>query len=1100
MAPGSFCDNRKPFLGQYDERVEIRGYVFTNLVMLWQGTNPTTSQWDTIHPMFRTCESSCAQPHRIARAALLATGLWVLGPLSAWAEDAERPVLQVPWAGGAGFGFVESDGTPRSFYVDLARMIGAEAGFDIDLVEYSSVPAAVTSIQKGETDLLAGAAAEAFDLQEVLVLGPVAETQTLIFSRNSAEPDPVITDFVGKRIGVVRNTATSRITVPEGVEVVEYEDLVTAFAKLLHLEVDGVLALSSQATRTLSRSGLEVFIRPSSVPVQNVSSFVILRREHEHLRPSIEAALSKFEQNGDLRDLKNTWSMIPPPPLPEVLSVGVAHFPPYYVVDEEGGVSGFAIEVIQELAERAGLKLTFEVVSLESWSKGPRVGAFDILPVRSVTPNESELLDFTAPVQTIDYVPFVRAADAGKPLVPEKGRIGILFSTPVRDEISQRLGVDLVPLQTPETAIKALETGAIDVLFYPYSAFETFLALHGGSDRFARLSEPVFRNDLAIAIRPGLGDLDKRFNVVIQGFLGSGQYRALASKWFDPPPFWTPDRIRIAEVTAAGVLIGSILLVFGLVVYGRSRALRHAEAMEGLTNRIQSLLDTSQSAILGFNRAGEIISANAGAQAMIPGLGVDDAMPWPANMTFLAPDTQTPLGKESHPILRALAGQSLRGEVALLRRASDTETPHYIRVSSSPVPPAEAGDVATVVIIDDVNDLYESRLHAEEQVRIAAVAQKQESIGKLTGGIAHDFNNLLAVILGNLEFLHDEDPDPERKKFAKAAIEATLRGSGLVRSMLAFARRSQIEPQVLDLNSVVRSLEELSLRTMPASIRIQTSLRTDLWRIRADRSLTESAILNLVLNAKDAMNGTGRLTIETTNVHVHEDYLPETDEGIPPGEYAMLAVSDTGHGIAPSQLSQIFEPFFTTKGPQGGSGLGLSMVQGFMKQTGGTVRVYSELGVGTTVKLYFPVFRESVAPIDGAQSLAELATGEGERILLVEDQPDVLSALKRALERGGYTVVAAECGDKAFEVFEADPDFDLVVTDIVMPGRLQGPTLVRALREIRPELRAVFMSGYADEATVHGNGLRPNDIRLMKPVQRAEFFSAVKRALTDKES
>ena len=264
-------------------------------------------------------------------------------------------------------------------------------------------------------------------------------------------------------------------------------------------------------------------------------------------------------------------------------------------------------------------------------------------------------------------------------------------------------------------------------------------------------------------------------------------------------------------------MCAALLAVFLLVLQGRRRALRHAEVMESLLTRLGAVLDTAQSAILGFNPAGKIAFSNAGARAMIPDLSTDSPASWPMNVAFLDPEVREPLEEDQHPIRKALDGTDLKGEVAILQRNTSNDTTCYVRVSSSPALQSEAGDIATVVILDDVTDLYESRQNAESQAKMAAAAQKQESIGKLTGGIAHDFNNLLAVILGNLEFLQDDEPDPERAKFIKNAIDATLRGAELVRNMLAFARRSPIKAQVLDLNEATRAVEALAARTLPAA-------------------------------------------------------------------------------------------------------------------------------------------------------------------------------------------------------------------------------------------------------------------------------------------
>ncbi|MEH6647487.1 ATP-binding protein [Sulfitobacter sp.] len=402
--------------------------------------------------------------------------------------------------------------------------------------------------------------------------------------------------------------------------------------------------------------------------------------------------------------------------------------------------------------------------------------------------------------------------------------------------------------------------------------------------------------------------------------------------------------------------------------------------------------------------------------------------------------------------------------------------------------------IVTAIVLDATHEV-ELQQRIENEREIARRAQKNESIGQLTGGVAHDFNNLLAVILGNLELLSEDDDPAAQKEMIDAAITATLRGADLTKNMLAFARQAPLNSQVLDLNKVVREAKNWMARAFPASIVVQTSLLAGLWPIETDRASLESALLNLGLNARDAMAGQGNLTIETANVRIDEAYVDNRKEELPPGRYVMLAVSDTGTGISNAVLGSIFEPFFTTKPPGSGSGLGLSMTVGFMRQSGGTVQVYTEVGQGTTFKLYFPAAdatsEQRAVPVRDEFH----ATGSDTRLLLAEDEDDVRKTLVAILERAGYQVTATASGDEAFAVFEANPTFDLLLTDIVMPGILQGTGLAKELRLRGPDLPVLFMSGYASEATVHGNGLRPEDIRLMKPVQRVDLLAAVAAAL-----
>jgi len=380
-------------------------------------------------------------------------------------------------------------------------------------------------------------------------------------------------------------------------------------------------------------------------------------------------------------------------------------------------------------------------------------------------------------------------------------------------------------------------------------------------------------------------------------------------------------------------------------------------------------------------------------------------------------------------------------------------------------------------------------------------SQKMEVVGQLAGGIAHDFNNLLAVIMGNLELLEEELSRPGEIGLIQTAIEAARKGAALTRNLLSFARKASLEPRRSDLNALIEGLDPMLERVLPESIALRRRFARDLWVVQADRNSFENALLNLVINARDAMEGAGTLSLETANKLLDAPYIEAGQEDLPPGPYAVVSVSDTGSGMTPEVLAQVFAPFFTTKPPSRGSGLGLSMVQGFMRQSGGSVRLYSEPGVGTTVKLFFPaaMLEDSLLPGHGAPETLPAVPRAG-RVLLAEDDPAVTRMLAARLERMGFQVVPAASGDEAARIFAADPGFDLLLTDIVMPGTLQGPGLARHLRVLAPGLKVIFMSGYPNEAMVHGNGLRPEDIRLMKPIGRQELEQALARALPQPEN
>ena len=399
-------------------------------------------------------------------------------------------------------------------------------------------------------------------------------------------------------------------------------------------------------------------------------------------------------------------------------------------------------------------------------------------------------------------------------------------------------------------------------------------------------------------------------------------------------------------------------------------------------------------------------------------------------------------------------------------------------------------------IFVDISREVEAEAEAHRQTEAAHRAQRLESIGQLTGGVAHDFNNLLAVIMGNLELLEAEIDTPEHRQLTDAGLQAARRGADLTRSLLAFARRTRLKPKTLDLNDVVDHARNWMRRALPATIDIRTSLQPGIWPVQLDATSLESAMLNLIVNARDAMKGKGTLTIETANVELDAS-LPATPAGdLAPGRYVRLTVQDTGCGIAPDTLERMFEPFYTTKGPGAGSGVGLSMVQGFVEQSNGSVRVQTEEGAGTAFQLWFPAAEVSPAMADVDEADPAAPPPGTVRVLLAEDEDSVRNVFVRMLERAGYEVAAVSTGDAALARFVEDRGFDILVTDMVMPGRLQGEGLARALRRIDPGLRVVFVSGYSEDFTGDGPGLLPGDTRLMKPVPAKDLLNAVARART----
>ncbi|MCA1780011.1 MAG: response regulator [Xanthomonadaceae bacterium] len=396
--------------------------------------------------------------------------------------------------------------------------------------------------------------------------------------------------------------------------------------------------------------------------------------------------------------------------------------------------------------------------------------------------------------------------------------------------------------------------------------------------------------------------------------------------------------------------------------------------------------------------------------------------------------------------------------------------------------------------------MHLARMLQDRRLRDAlARSQRLQAVGSLTGGIAHDFNNLLTVIQGNAELLCDmyTDHDPEAAELAGMIDSAAQRGAALTHRLLAFARRQALEPRAVDVNRLIEDMRGLLQRTLGAQVALELKLGDDLWPALVDPAQLETGLLNLIVNARDAMPEGGRLTLETANVALDADFA-ETRHEVTPGDFVRVTVSDTGTGMASEVLERAFEPFFTTKPKDRGTGLGLSMVYGFVKQSAGHVAVYSEPDQGCTVRLYLPRAREAAARVE-KPGIASIPRG-GAHVLLVEDDDLVRRYTRDQLAALGYRVQAAADGFEAQSILKSDQAFNLLLTDIVMPGGMSGRDLATIAVELQPGLKVLYMSGYTENAIVHHGRLDPGVSLLSKPFRRADLARKVQEVLTGEDN
>ena len=528
------------------------------------------------------------------------------------------------------------------------------------------------------------------------------------------------------------------------------------------------------------------------------------------------------------------------------------------------------------------------------------------------------------------------------------------------------------------------------------------------------------------------------------------------------------ERFEIAAAILTGLLTLGILLVAAALLVRSNLGLTKAERDRANEAAIlQATLDNAREGIAYFSSTGLLCTSNAHFFCL---LNLPESM---ANRSTHLPDLRViheGLADILKPFVPGDAGHDIR-HISWADRELEIYT----------------APVATGGFLMGVMDVT-ARVHAESMVR---QSQKMEAIGHLTGGVAHDFNNLLQIISANLDLAISSGEAKGSAKLSQRlqnAIGAVSRGSRLTGQLLAFARRQALDPRSLDLGRVIRDVADLLRRTLGERIEVESVIAGGLWNTLVDPNQLENAILNLAINARDAMSNSadtgGKLTLEVANAYLDDAYSRQHVE-VTPGQYVMLAFSDTGSGMTPEVLARVFEPFFTTKPEGKGTGLGLAQAYGFVKQSGGHIKIYSEVGEGTTIKMYLPrTRREQDAPDPIAGQFSE---GGTETILVVEDDEGVRVAAVDMLTDLGYSVLRAENAEAALKILAGGAKIQLLFTDVVMPGAISTREFTRRAVEMRPGLSVLYTSGYTQNAIVHNGKLDDDALLLSKPYRKDEL-------------
>ncbi|MHC2619648.1 PAS domain S-box-containing protein [Bradyrhizobium huanghuaihaiense] len=501
-------------------------------------------------------------------------------------------------------------------------------------------------------------------------------------------------------------------------------------------------------------------------------------------------------------------------------------------------------------------------------------------------------------------------------------------------------------------------------------------------------------------------------------------------------------------------------------------------------NVLQSTFRSMAEAVLVIDAEGNVLLSNPAAERMLlhrTGMNLGNLR---ALSDVFHGDGVTPMKAKELPSARVLSGEEFEDLEMIVRPHSGNQIRHLM-ISGRPMLDGQ-GDISGAVLV------YHDATTSRETERQLHQSQKLDAIGKLTGGVAHDFNNMLTVISGNTETLVASlKQQPELQRVARLIDDAAERCAELIQHLLAFARRQPLQPRNVEINAAIADIAKLLRPTLGEQIQIETVLEQGPMTAHIDPSRLTNAVLNMAINARDAMPNGGKLLLETHRVVLDEAYAQANAE-VRPGPYVMLAVSDTGTGMSADTQQMAFEPFFTTKEVGKGSGLGLSMVYGFVKQSGGHIKIYSEEGHGTTIKLYLPPGEG--AP-DAAANVAPQAEGGAETIFVVEDDALVRNFVTAQLQSLGYKTVAAPDSRAALELIEGGQAFDLLFTDVVIPGGISGRELAEKVAKLRPGLKVLYTSGYTDNAIVHHGKLDDGVLLLTKPYRRNQLAEMIRKAL-----
>ena len=768
------------------------------------------------------------------------------------------------------------------------------------------------------------------------------------------------------------------------------------------------------------------------------------------LLPAVPSDLAHAQTSGDQPE--------------RVVRVGVVDGPsPHYRFSfESGEATGFAIETWREVARLAGVKYRLIYFNdLQAMIRGAKSGLLDVVPLLPAESGSREVLDYSAPVHRSAIRIFTRKnsneIDGARALIGRRvsfveGEIGKTIVRGTRGALG-------ISQDNIEEALNSLISQTSDALVHQEEVLWQQAQRQGVVSLMKSVGAPLQEVDLVIGVRKGQGELLARLNSALKTYKSSPAFWNSRQQWGGNPEPWV-DPIAVAKVLVSA--LGIALIMLGVWRYLSVIRLNEALSLsikerEDAEARFKDLAESASDWFFEQDRGGRL--------------------------TFLSPrfelttglDPKNLLGKTRWQLSNAeMDDAQLNQHLATIDDQEDWQDFSYSVTNGK----GETRILTTSgkAVFDDQGQFQGYRGVGRDITRRIELeqslqqARKMEMVGQLTGGIAHDFNNLLTVLTGNLEMLKGRVVQDERaRRYLATATEAADLGSKLTGQLLSFSRRQTLRPQRLDLNSLIEGMMGLVRSSVGHPTNVKLSLDDNLACVFADGSQLQNAILNLVINARDAMPAGGELTILTSEAELDEDFVAKNPSARP-GTFVRLTVSDSGHGIAADELSKVIEPFYTTKEVGKGAGLGLSMVYGFASQSRGFLLIDSAPGAGTQVSIYLPIAEQpdEISKPDAVAALQAEQSARGETVLVVEDDDRVREITSIRLEEIGYTVLEANNAQAALATLKSRNDIDVLFTDVVMPGDLSGIDLAGRVCTDWPDIKILFATGYSKTAPTVG--------------------------------